>query len=125
MFVLDGSSFLNHRLSPFSFPITPILDRLFFEKKIPQLIFAFIDPAINGPGYPHYGGTDNRSLEYDTASVDYANFLTNKIIPALRTRFNISDHPDDRGIMGASSGGVAALAWPGIGPISLEKSYQR
>ncbi|MNY15025.1 enterobactin/ferric enterobactin esterase [compost metagenome] len=89
------------------------MDRLIFNKKVPPLLCVFIDPASIGPGYPYYGGTDNRSFEYDTASIDYANFLTNEVIIELKNRFSISDSPDDRAIMGASSGGVAAfgVAW--------------
>lgn len=113
LFILDGNSFLKEELTPFSFSIIPILDNLIYLKKIPPIICFFIDPSNEGPGYPIYGGNDNRSLEYDTASNRYANFLINEIIPTLKNKYNFSDSPDDRAIMGASSGGSAAfgVAW--------------
>lgn len=113
LFILDGSSFLAEKLTSFSFSLLPILDNLIYLKKIPPITCFFIDPSSDGPGYPIYGGTDNRSVEYDTASDNYANFLTEEVIPKLKSQYHISDNPEDRAIMGASSGGSAAfgVAW--------------
>ncbi|WP_301430933.1 alpha/beta hydrolase [Acinetobacter baumannii] len=109
LFVLDGASFLQDAITPFSFPILPTIDSLVEENKIPPTICVFIDPSSEGPGYPIYGGTGNRSVEYDTCSSDYGSFLINEIIPELKRSLNLKNNFKNMAIMGASSGGSAAF----------------
>ncbi|MDX8255670.1 alpha/beta hydrolase [Acinetobacter pittii] len=109
LFVLDGTSFLQDDITPFSFPALPTIDSLVKENKIPPTICIFIDPSIEGPGYPIYGGKGNRSVEYDTCSPDYGCFLINEIIPELKRSLNLKNNFKNMAIMGASSGGSAAF----------------
>lgn len=111
LFILDGSSFLSREITPFSFPIIPIIEMLISKKKIPPIACVFIDPCDQGPGYPIYGGNDNRSFEYDSCDSRYSDFLRYEVIPTLEVKFPISFEGST--IMGASSAGSASFgaAW--------------
>lgn len=111
IFILDGSSFLSTEITPFSFPILPVIEDLIENKEIPPVACVFIDPYKEGPGYPIYGGKDNRSFEYDTCDSRYSDFLEYEVIPALKDKFPINFEGST--IMGASSGGSASfgVAW--------------
>lgn len=121
MFILDGSSFLSKNITEFSFPILPMIENLIESEKIPPLACIFLDPYSKGPGYPIYGGSDNRSREYDTCSGDYSSFLKTEIIPELQKKYPI----DFNGslIMGASSGGAAAFGAAWHNPDIFSKAF--
>ena len=55
----------------------------------------------------------NRSYEYDALGDRYARFLLEEILPEVGKRYNLSSDPNDRGLAGSSSGGIAAFtaAW--------------
>ncbi|MFP3579325.1 hypothetical protein SB659_07000 [Arthrobacter sp. SIMBA_036] len=53
-----------------------VLDNLINKGEIPVTVAVFIEAGEQGPGYPFFGGTDNRSIEYDSVNGDYARFLT-------------------------------------------------
>ena len=90
-----------------------ILDNLIYKKEISVIIGLFINPGDKGPGNPEFGGTDNRSVEYDSVSDLYPRFLISEIIPAIKKNYNITDDPKGRAIVGISSGGICAFnaAW--------------
>jgi enterochelin esterase family protein len=90
-----------------------VLDNLIHQKEIPVIIGVFISPGDKGPGMPIYGGSNNRSVEYDSVDDVYAKFLMEEIIPQIKKEYNISDDPKERAIVGISSGAVCALnvAW--------------
>ena len=56
---------------------------------------------------------ENRSVEYDTLSPDYAEFLLTEILPEAYKEYNITDDPEGHAICGISSGGICAftVAW--------------
>ena len=56
---------------------------------------------------------ENRSVEYDTLSPDYAEFLLTEILPEVYKEYNITDDPEGHAICGVSSGGICAftVAW--------------
>lgn len=58
-------------------------------------------------------GTTNRGEEYNTLEDKYARIICDELLPELKTKYNISDNPEHRGIGGASSGAIAAftVAW--------------
>src|SRR4029079_1202949 len=58
-------------------------------------------------------GKSNRSFEYDTLSDQYARFIIDEILPEVGKSYSLSKDPKDRGIGGASSGGICAftVAW--------------
>jgi len=55
----------------------------------------------------------NRSYEYDGLGDRYARFLIEEILPEVGKQYKLSSDPNDHGIAGSSSGGIAAFtaAW--------------
>jgi sugar lactone lactonase YvrE/enterochelin esterase-like enzyme len=92
-----------------------VFDNLIHERAMPPTIGLFINPgvvpAIGDQALPRY----NRSFEYDDISDRYARFLIEEMIPYVESTHRVKISPDanDRGICGASSGGICALvaAW--------------
>ncbi len=84
--------------------IVPVLDNLIHRHELRPLVVAFTDGADRNREY----GADPRQPA----------FLVEDLLPALEARFALSRDPEDRGLMGASFGGVASLytAWthPGM-----------
>jgi enterochelin esterase family protein len=89
----DGSDYLRFA------GIKTVLDNLIGRQEVKPLIVAFVD-----------GG--NRNAEYG-AHPDHPCFIVDELLPALEARYGLQADPEDRGIMGASFGGVASLwtAW--------------
>lgn len=90
-----------------------VLDNLIHKKELPPMIGIFINPGVLPPLTGSQMGRYNRSYEYDAVSDRYARFLIEEIIPEVRKKYNLSSNPDDRGLSGSSSGGIAAFgaAW--------------
>ena len=78
-----------------------VLDNLIHRGEMPVTIGVFVAPS------------ENRNAEYDAFSDAYATLLLTEIIPAVRSRYAITDDPDQWAIGGGSSGGVCAFtaAW--------------
>jgi enterochelin esterase-like enzyme len=87
-----------------------VLDNLVHEGSVPPLVAVFAQPGEPGPGLPIYGGTGNRSVEYDTTDDSYARFLVAELIPAVAAMQPIAADPERRAICGISSGGHCAFA---------------
>lgn len=90
-----------------------VLDNLIHKNEIPVIIGLFINPGDKGPGMPIYGGTGNRSFEYDSVNGLYSQFLIEEMLPEVTGRYNIADDPKERVLVGISSGAVCAFsaAW--------------
>jgi sugar lactone lactonase YvrE len=90
-----------------------VLDNLIHKRDIPPVIGIFISPGVMPARNANEMGRYNRSLEYDGLGDRYARFLIEEIIPEVGKQYSISANPDDRGIAGSSSGGIAAFtaAW--------------
>lgn len=90
-----------------------VLDNLIARQEIPLCLAVFVEPGDVGPGYPIFGGNDNRSLEYDSTDGEYGRFLIEELLPAALDGLSVSTSPRDWAIVGISSGGNAAwtAAW--------------
>lgn len=90
-----------------------VFDNLIYKGDIPVIIGVFINSGDTGSGCPIWGGTNNRSFEYDSVSDLYSRFLIEEIIPEIKKNYNITDDPAGRAIVGISSGGICAFnaAW--------------
>jgi enterochelin esterase-like enzyme len=88
---------------------TTVLDNLVHSGEIPMTIGLFHNPGEAGPGYPIYGGTTNRAVEYDTVSEEFARFLVEELFPVIRAQVRLTDDPKGRAICGHSSGGAGAF----------------
>jgi len=85
------------------------LDNLIAQKRVPPMIAISIG---NGGGDAQ--GSE-RSLEYDTMSGRYAEFVETEVLPLVERQYNLmlTRDPEGRATMGGSSGGSAAfiMAW--------------
>ncbi len=104
--VQDGQTYVNDGT-----PVTdkafmpPMLDNLISEKRIPPIVAVLIAP---GPG-------SQRSIEYDTVSDRYTNFIETEVLPRITKDYQVAftTDPEGRATFGMSSGAAAALtmAW--------------
>ncbi len=85
-----------------------VMDNLIAEKRLPMMAGLFI--ANGGDGRP-----SERSLEYDTVSGRYGEYIEKVIVPLAEAAANVKFTRDGngRGVIGQSSGSAAALgmAW--------------
>jgi enterochelin esterase family protein len=107
----DGFNYLNPK-GQFRVPI--VLDNLIHKKEIPPMAGVFVNPGV----FPSRKGKDgkfasNRSVEYDTLSKQYAEFLEKEILPEVEKYVKLRPQAEARGIGGISSGGICAFtaAW--------------
>jgi len=116
MVFLDGWSF---KYENGSVRAPNVMDNLIYRREIPVMIAVFINPGRRPdqpePG-PTVGGGDgvtNRFVEYNTPDDKFARVVTGEVLPAVYKDYNISKNPNDHGIGGSSSGGIAAfgVAW--------------
>jgi enterochelin esterase-like enzyme len=81
-----------------------ILDNMIYDQRLPALAAVMID-----------NGGAERSMEYDTVSSRYVEFVEAEVLPRAEKEANVkfSSDPDARMTLGGSSGGAAALtmAW--------------
>lgn len=107
----DGHAYIK---ADGEFRIPVVFDNLIADGEIPPIIGIFIDPGHKGADFPEIPWkNDNRSVEYDTLSSDYASFLIDEILPMVSKDYNLTKDPDKRAICGTSSGGICAwtVAW--------------
>jgi enterochelin esterase family protein len=82
-----------------------MLDNLIHEKRIPPIVAVLLAP---GPG-------GQRTIEYDTISDRYTNFVETEVLPRITRDYQIAftADPDGRATFGESSGSPVALnmAW--------------
>jgi enterochelin esterase-like enzyme len=88
--VHDGGDFLNHS------SMATVLDNLMHRRLIMDCVVAFTHPG-------------DRLREYG-ASLGHSRFLTTELVPQLEGTFQLRGDPRGRVLLGASFGGVAALA---------------
>ncbi len=110
----DGHAYISEN-GDFKVPV--VFDNLIHKGDMPVTIGVFVDPGHKKDELPPERGwqprPENRSVEYDTLSDDYAEFLLTEILPEVSKSYNITDDPEGRAICGISSGGICAftVAW--------------
>ena len=81
-----------------------ILDNMIYDQRLPVMVAVMID-----------NGGSERSMEYDTVSEKYVQFVEEEVLPRAEKEANVklSKNPDARMTLGGSSGGAVALtmAW--------------
>src|SRR5207302_2451506 len=77
-----------------------ILDNMIYDQRVPAMAAVMVDNG--GPG---------RSLEYDTVSSKYVEFVETEVLPRAEKEANVklSNNPDARRTMGGSSGRACAV----------------
>ncbi|SFC94682.1 alpha/beta hydrolase [Pseudoalteromonas denitrificans] len=107
----DGFYYIDET-KPMQVPI--VIEQLIAENLIPQTICIFINPGIfEVPSKAEHHPDTQRSLEYDAMNDQYTRFLLNELLPQALDGLNVSNSPEDRAIVGFSSGGICAwsVAW--------------
>jgi len=81
-----------------------ILDNMIYDQRLPVMVAVMID-----------NGGSERSMEYDTVSDKYVQFVEEEVLPRAEKEASVklSRDPEARMTLGGSSGGAAALtmAW--------------
>lgn len=110
MIFQDGAGFVKED-GAWRAPV--VLDNLIAAKALPPMVAIFIDPGVLPAPGPNQEARYNRSYEYDSVGDKYARFLIEEILPEVGKTHNLSQDPNDRGLCGSSSGGIAAFvaAW--------------
>lgn len=109
----DGHAF-EGTTGDFRLPV--VFDNLIAKGDMPVTIAVMVDPGTHKElsGKRGWRPTPtNRSVEYDTVSGDYAEFVITELLPVVEAKYKISKNPELRAICGNSSGGIAAfgVAW--------------
>lgn len=100
----DGARYLGPECNA-----ATVLDNLIASGAVPPIVGVFVQPGEKGPGLPIYGGTDNRSLEYDAMGDAYARFLIEELLPEATEGLPIAADAASHALCGLSSGGHCAL----------------
>jgi len=96
LYVTDGQEYSHPEMGN----MVRILDNLIFDKKIKPLVVVFIDPRN-----PE-NANENRRMTELVLNPDYAQFVTDELIPEVDANYKTSKNADDRGILGTSLGGL-------------------
>lgn len=98
LYVTDGYEYMHEKMGN----MITILDNLIYLKKIKPLVVVFIDhrEPINR--------SNNRRMQELAMNEHYLNFVTEELIPRIEKSYPVSTRPEDRGILGASFGGLTA-----------------
>lgn len=110
MIFQDGGGMVKDE-SAYRVPL--VFDNLIHKKQMPVTIAILINPGVMPAQSAQHQGRYNRSFEYDAVSDRYSKFLLDEILPEVGKKWNLSSDPNDRALMGSSSGGIAAFvaAW--------------
>ncbi len=97
-----------------------VFDNLIAAGEMPTTIGIFLNPGwfaeemMQTQGWKAPKGVaSNRSVEYDSLTPQYAEFLEKEILAEVGKNYRLTDDPDMRAICGMSSGGICAftVAW--------------
>jgi enterochelin esterase family protein len=101
-----------------------VLDNLIAQKIIPPMVAVFVAAGKPLTGAGNFqSNLDQRSVEYDTLSPLYAEFLLTEILPLAAAHATWSDDPDMHAIGGQSSGAIAAFTVAWDHPEKFRKIY--
>ena len=113
----DGQNCLGAR-DLINFRLQTVTDNLAHQKRIPPMVHLLIAPGTGGENRPpRFPGEEQsnakRSLQYDTVSDRYGNYLHEEVLPEVEKTVKLRPDAYSRGAAGQSSGGICsfALAW--------------
>jgi enterochelin esterase-like enzyme len=100
LFCHDAMGMHDNQPAPY---LPTILDNMIADKRLPAMVAVMVMPS------------NQRSLEYDTVSGKFAEFVEVEVLPRVVKECNVtfSTDPNARAVLGGSSGAAAALsmAW--------------
>lgn len=96
-----------------SWRVPVVFDNLIHRHEMPVTIGVFVNPGVVPAAHDGALPRFNRSVEYDSVSPRYAEFLLDEILAEVGRSYNLTKDPNCRAIGGASSGAIAAFvaAW--------------
>ena len=87
-----------------------ILDQAIAAGDMPPVIGIFVDPGWYPVADPEtQQARMNRHVEYDALTPTFARFLTEELLPEVAKTYPLSEDPNDRGIVGLSSGAIGSF----------------
>ena len=98
VYVTDGQNYLDDSMGK----MVIVLDNLIADEIIEPLIAVFLDPRD-----PNNLSNDRRGSEYRN-NINFANYVTQELIPDIDAAYKTNASADARAIMGASYGGYNA-----------------
>jgi enterochelin esterase family protein len=107
----DGHKYVNTEQE---YRVPVVFDNLIHEKAMPVTIGVFVTPGHRGDAVPADPfRSNNRSVEYDSMGDQYARFLIEDLLPEVEKSYTLTKDPDQRAVVGLSSGGICAFtaAW--------------
>ena len=115
MVFCDGHAYVGLKGN---YRIPYVFDNLIYRREMPVTIGVFVNPG-HGPDQQEASDADwgdrttNRRVEYNALDDKYSKLIVDELLPVLKKDYNISNHPEDRAISGASSGAICAftVAW--------------
>jgi hypothetical protein len=113
----DGQNSVGAR-DLINFRLQTVTDNLVHQKRIPPMVHLLIAPGTGGEKRPpRFPGEEQnnamRSLQYDTVSDRYGNYLHEEVLPEVEKTVKLRPDAYSRAAAGQSSGGICsfALAW--------------
>lgn len=102
-----------------------LLETLIATKEMPVTVGVFVKPGVIPAPVQGTAGRRNRGFEYDGVNDNNARFFDEELLPFVAGKFglNLSTDGNDRCIVGASSGGIAAFAAAWHRPEAFSRVY--
>ena len=97
-----------------------VFDNLIHRKELPIIIAIGLSSGTDPSADPTHNPRFNRSFEFDSLSDVLADFILQELLPAVEQHktpdglpIHLSTDPNDRGMMGGSTGGIGSftVAW--------------
>ncbi len=97
-----------------------VFDNLIHRKELPVIIAIGLSSGTDASAEPPHNPRFNRSFEFDSLSAVLADFILQELLPAVEQHqtpdglpIHLSTDPNDRGMMGGSTGGIGSftVAW--------------
>src|SRR5215468_3722217 len=105
MIFLDGSGRLGNGER-----VPVVFDNLIAKHDLPPMIGIFVDPGVLPAASEQAQSRFERFFEDDSLSDRYSRFLLEELMPEVEKKYSLSKDPNDRGLMGVSTGAVGAFA---------------
>mmetsp|Transcript_48657 Transcript_48657/g.86551 ORF Transcript_48657/g.86551 Transcript_48657/m.86551 type:complete len:403 (-) Transcript_48657:380-1588(-) len=85
------------------------MDNLFKAEQLKPMVCIFLDPGQGFLGSCIWGS--QRNLEYDSLNNKFTDFVEQEVLPLVseKCKVKLTTDPEQRAVMGMSSGGVAAI----------------
>jgi enterochelin esterase family protein len=99
MYALDGNDFIDERMGALS----NVLDNMIADGKVQPLISVFVD--AREPGNPQHNRREEECLVHP---IEYAQFITDELVPVIDRNYRTNPNPDARLIIGVSYTGLGA-----------------